>query len=187
MLRMLGPFGRIGFIRHGGIFPLIASCVALSLLAGTMLSVVTISPASAPTTAPAMRPTLPAGSVMLDDGDTVPTTALEGTLLALIPRACGCDATLKALATTAKATHVGVYFVYPTNADLAAASAETSKYGDGVARTAFDSDAALFHAFIPYHLTALLVDSQGTVRRVVNLFPAGLDLTPDMKDLRATH
>lgn len=187
MLRTLGPFGRIGFIRHGGIFPLIASCVALSLLAGTMLSVVTISPASAPTTTPAVRATLPTGSVMLDDGDTMSTTALEGTLLALIPQSCQCGTTLKDLAAKAKAANVGVYFIYPTNTGLKDASAETNRDGDGIARTAFDSGAALFHAFTAYQLTVILVDSQGTVRRIVQSFPAEPDLTPDMNVLRATH
>jgi hypothetical protein len=192
MLRMLGPFGRIGFVRDGGVFPLIASFVALSLLAGTMLSVVTISPASAPTTAPAAPPptTLPVSSVKLDNGDIVPTTALEGSLLALIPgEPCNCGATLRALATQAKAAHVRVYFVYDaenTNYGLAEAATVTGSYGDGVAQTVFDVGAAFFNAYLPYQLTALIVDRHGKVR-VFRTFKAGFDLTPEMKVLRATH
>jgi hypothetical protein len=41
--RLLGPLHA-----HGAILPLVASCVALSMLAGTLLSVFSISPASAP-------------------------------------------------------------------------------------------------------------------------------------------
>src|SRR6202012_219193 len=41
--RLLGPLHQ-----HGAILPLIASCVALSMLAGTLLSVFSISPAAAP-------------------------------------------------------------------------------------------------------------------------------------------
>jgi hypothetical protein len=41
--RLLGPLHQ-----HGALMPLIASCVALSMLAGTLLSVFSISPAAAP-------------------------------------------------------------------------------------------------------------------------------------------
>ncbi|MBO0801754.1 MAG: hypothetical protein J2P25_01575 [Nocardiopsaceae bacterium] len=41
--------GEHGLGGHGAILPLIATCVALSMLAGAMLSVITITPASAPT------------------------------------------------------------------------------------------------------------------------------------------
>jgi hypothetical protein len=193
MLRMLGPFGRIGFVRDGGIFPLIASFVALSLLAGTMLSVVTISPASAPTTAPTAPPptSLPVSSVRLYDGSIVPTTTLDGSLLALIPEYCDrdCGSTLQALAAQAKKASVGVYFVYyleNTNFGITAASTLTNSYGDGVAQTVFDFGAVLFDAYQPYQLTALIVDRHGKVR-VFRTFKAGFDLTPEMKVLRATH
>jgi hypothetical protein len=193
MLRFLGPLGRAGFVRNGGIFPLIASCVALSLLAGTMLSVVTISPASAPTTRPsasASAPaTVPAGVVKLDDGQLVQTTALDGSVLALIPYSCDCGSVLKSLAVQAKASGVGIYFVYyaeNTNVGLATASAETNQYGDGIARTVFDFGGVFFYAYAPYQLTALLVDNHSAVA-VVREFPAGFDLTPGMKGLRATH
>ena len=50
MTRVLRPLARAGFLRHGNIFPLIAACVALSLIVGTMLSVMTVRPASDPKT-----------------------------------------------------------------------------------------------------------------------------------------
>lgn len=49
MMRLSGPLRRRGPGGQAAIMPLVAACVALSLLAGAMLSVVTISPASAPT------------------------------------------------------------------------------------------------------------------------------------------
>jgi hypothetical protein len=190
MLRLFGPFGRAGIVRNGGIFTLIATCVALSLLAGTMLSVVTISPASAPTTRPstAAPTTLPPGTVKLDDGQLVQTSALDGSVLVLIQYPC-CGGPLKDLAAQAKASGVGVYFVYNaenTNFGLVAASAATSQYGDGVARTVFDLGGVFFYAYAPYPLAALLVDRHGAVH-VVREFPAGFDLTPTMRSLRATH
>jgi hypothetical protein len=114
---------------------------------------------------------------------------LDGSLLALIPPGCDCGPTLKALATQAKTAHVGVYFVYnaeSANFGLVKASAQTRTYGDGVARTVFDFGAVFFYAYMPYRLTALIVDPHGAAL-VVRAFPAGFDLTPDMKGLRPTH
>ena len=49
--RVLGPMRG-----HGAILPLVATCVALSMLAGTLLSVFSISPASAPVIAHSPAP-----------------------------------------------------------------------------------------------------------------------------------
>jgi hypothetical protein len=185
---LLGPFGRV---RRAAIFPLVASCVALALLAGTMLSVVTISPASAPTVQPTtpVPTTLPLSSVRLESGQIVPTTTLEGSLLALIPAGCDCGPDLQGLAEQAKAAGVGAYFVYDAeNNDFspAQAAALTHAYGYGVAQTVFDLGGVFFWAYAPRTLTALLVSHRGTVR-VVQAFPPGSDLTPALRGLRDTH
>ena len=55
--RLLGPLHQ-----HGAILPLIASCVALSMLAGTLLSVFSISPAAAPVLSHSASPGAGAGA-----------------------------------------------------------------------------------------------------------------------------
>jgi hypothetical protein len=86
LMRLFRPFNRRELGGHAAILPLIATCVALSMLAGAMLSVFTISPASAPTmeqsqpgtTSSAVAPAstgLPAGTVRLN-GKTVPVQIL---------------------------------------------------------------------------------------------------------------
>lgn len=189
ILRLVSPFG---FIRHGTIFPLIATCVAMSMLIGAMLSVMTISPASAPTldTSPPPQSSqshLPAGYVRLGS-DTVPVRSLTGAVLVLIPPTCGCGTTLELLAEQSIQAHVGIYFVYdaPTNAALTRMAGLTSQYGEGAARTVADVSGLLFYAFEPYSLTALLVDHAGTVD-IRRSFPPGFDLTPALRGLRDTH
>ena len=55
--RLLGPLHQ-----HGAILPLIASCVALSMLAGTLLSVFSISPAAAPVLSHSANPGTSSGT-----------------------------------------------------------------------------------------------------------------------------
>jgi hypothetical protein len=202
LLRMLGPLARLGFIRHGTIFPVIATCVAMSMLAGAMLSVVTISPASAPTmdksplaTAGAdSSPTpLPQDAVQLD-GKLVGVRTLTRSVLVLIPAACAvppgtaCGATLTELARQAAAAPASVYFVYytGTSGDLVNPATLTARYGAGVARAAFDVSGELFSNFPPPSLTALLVRADG-LAEVRQAFPPGFDLTPDLRALSGTH
>lgn len=186
ILRLLRPFG---FIRHGTIFPLIATCVAMSMLIGAMLSVMTISPASAPTldTSPPPQNHLPAGDVQLGS-NSVPARSLTDSVLVLIPPTCGCGTTLEMLAEQSTRAHVGIYFVYraPTSSALTRMAGLTTRYGEGVARTVADVSGFLFYAFEPYSLTALLVRHDGTVD-IRRSFPSGFDLTPALRGLRDTH
>lgn len=186
ILRLLSPFG---FIRHGTIFPLIATCVAMSMLIGAMLSVMTISPASAPTldTSPPPQSHLPAGYVQLGSS-TVPVRSLTDAVLVLIPPTCGCGTNLELLADQSAQARVGIYFVYdaPTSSALARMVGLTRQYGEGVARTVADVSGLLFYAFEPYSLTALLVHQDGTVD-IRRSFPSGFDLTPALRGLRDTH
>jgi hypothetical protein len=200
-LRILGPLARLGFIRHGTIFPVIATCVAMSMLAGAMLSVVTISPASAPTvdksppataTGTAMD-VLPEGVVKLGGG-LVPMRTLTRSVLVLIPPGCpvppgsDCGAVLAGLARQAASTRVGIYFVYyaGTTDGLAQLVSTTSRYGGGVARTVYDISGLLFTDFKPLRVTALLVRGDATVD-VRSTFLPGFDLTPDLRALGGTR
>jgi hypothetical protein len=202
LVRMLGPLARLGFIRHGTIFPVIATCVAMSMLAGAMLSVITISPASAPTvdksplaTASGNRATtiLPQDVVKLD-GRLVQVRTLTRSVLVLVPPACAvppgsdCGAAMASLATQAAARRVGVYFVYysGTSASLIQPATLTARYGAGAARTAYDLSGLLFNDFPPLRLTALIVHGDATVE-VWRTFPPGFDLTPALRALNGTH
>jgi len=95
LVRMLGPLARLGFVRNGTIFPVIATCVAMSMLAGAMLSVITISPASAPTidrsplatASGSGTATLPEDLVRINGG-LVSARTLTRSVLVLIPLGC---------------------------------------------------------------------------------------------------
>ena len=129
---------------HGAILPLIASCVALSMLAGAMLSVFTISPASAPVRGPgsassgvapsASAVSLPSGTVLVN-GKPTQLDQLTGAVLALVPAGCKCDTALKQLTTQASRARVSVYFVGTTSAmtDVSPAGPH-GRAGDGSGR-----------------------------------------------------
>jgi hypothetical protein len=201
LVRMLGPLARLGFIRNGTIFPVIATCVAMSMLAGALLSVVTISPASAPTvdrsplaTASAnTTATLPEDLVKLNGGQ-VSARTLTRSVLVLIPSRCPvapgseCGAVLAGLARQAARAGVEVYFVYNAakNDGLADLATLTPRYGAGVARTVYDVTGMLFSDFQPDVVTALLVRGDDTVD-VRRTFLPGFDLTPDLRALNPTH
>lgn len=175
LLRLIRPFGRPGFGGQVAIVPLIAVCLALSLVGGALLSVATVSPASAPTlrpTPPAQSPglaqtltELPQGTVQLD-GRTVPVRSLASSVIALVPASCGCGAELERVAAQASAAHVSLYFA-ATGAGIAQLPALTARYGDGAAKPAADTHGVLSGEYHPAGLTVLLVFSDATavVRR----------------------
>ncbi|HVT69930.1 MAG TPA: hypothetical protein VHF26_19420, partial [Trebonia sp.] len=109
--RLARLFRPLRLARMGGqaaIIPLIAICLAVSLVGGALLSVVTMSPAAAPTlNAPPVpsrsgaRP-LPAGDVRLF-GNEVPARTLSSSAIALLPAGCDCDPALQRLADEARA------------------------------------------------------------------------------------
>ena len=201
--RLFRPFTRRELGGHAAILPLIATCVALAMLAGAMLSVITISPASGPTVAqtpsassgPVTRPsassgvateaagltTLPDGDVQLPDGRTIRVRSLTSSALALVTPGCGCDLELSRLAGQAAAVHAVLYFVgsgpvMPVLADL------TAQYGRGVARPLYDTRDVLGAAYHPVGLTLLLVYSDATARVHQNL-RGGFQLGPDLREL----
>jgi hypothetical protein len=179
--RFFGPFSRHEFGGHAAILPLIATIVALSMLAGAMLSVITISPASAPTVpaspgGSAATITLPAGTVHLD-GKSVQVRSLVNSVLALVPADCQCGPALRNLVLQESAAHLGVYFVasgaaMPQLADL------TTRYGGGAAEAVYDTDNVLGTASHAVGLTVLFVhhDATAEVRRDL---PADFRLNAD--------
>ena len=174
---------------HGTALPLIATCVAISMLAGAMLSVVSITPASAPTVtrntpaparstgqSPAARSTasrLPAGIVMLD-GKQEPVRELVSSVLVLVPAGCGCGAVLQRLAHQAASAHIPVFFV-GAGAAAQQLAGLTKRYGGGKARAVYDTTDVLGSAYHPAGLTVLLVHSDAVAEVRKNL-PSGFEL-----------
>jgi hypothetical protein len=190
MRRVLRPLARVGFFRHGSIFPLIAACVALSLIVGTTLSVMTARPVSSPTAdvTPPGPARLPQDTVKVD-GRFVSVGSLADSVLVLIPLSCGCGAVLSGIAKQAASARVTIYFVYAArNAEGAAQMATlTADYGDRVAQTVYDVNELLFVDYpAPSSPVALVVARDGTVG-VHRAFPPGFDLSPALRSLEGTH
>ncbi len=189
VLRPLGPRtgrGAAGGVpRHGTVLPLIATCVALSMLAGAMLSVVTVSPASAPTIShsaaaapaaghagaassspaaslPAGLTDLPAGSVRLG-GKTQPIRDMTSAVVALIPGGCACGPALSRLAAQARAARVKLYFI-GEGSGISQVPALAARYGRGSAVAGSDTGGVLDAAYRPAGLTVLLVYADATAQ-----------------------
>ena len=191
--------GRHRGVRHGrrrAILPLIATCVALSVLAGAMLAVVTVSPASAPTVPshtdasakagaaaaglPVGLTMLPAGTVRLDDR-TESVRGMTSAVLALVPADCGCGQALQRLASQAVKAGVGVYFVGEGSA-IPQVPALTAQDGDGAAVAVSDTKSVLGDVYRPAGLTVLLVYSDATAK-VQRDLPSDFQLGPTLETL----
>jgi hypothetical protein len=192
LVRLLGPLRSRESGGQAAILPLAATCVALSMLAAAMLSVVAISPASAPTLTgpprssagphiqPAALTSLPAGTVQLD-GRAEPVRSLASSAIALVPAGCDCGQDLSRLAGQAAAAHVGLYFV-GAGAVIPQLAGLTARYGGGTAKAVYDTSDVLAAAYHPDGLTVLLVYSDATADVRRNL-PPGFQLTPVLRQL----
>jgi hypothetical protein len=182
----------------GTALPLIATCMALSLIAGVMLSFLTIGPASAPTQPSATaRPATPSAGARSPGTPAIPTSAqlpaatvrLNGKgqqlsslvfdVLILIPGSCGCGAVLRQLVSQSVDAGVPVYFAASGMPAKELASL-TAQYGGGKATAVYGTGDVLQATFAPHGVTALLVhqDARADIRR---------NLGPDTKlgDLRS--
>jgi hypothetical protein len=193
LMRLFRPF-RLPESGAGqaAIIPLIAACLAISLVGGALLSIITMSPASAPTLntprssgQPAVTrgdlTELPAGSVQLS-GRTVPVRSLVTATIALVPANCGCDAQLDRLAGQAVAARVGLYFAGSGQA-IPQLPGLVARDGDGSAVATADYDDVLSVAYHPAGLTVLLVfrDANAAVLRGLS---GDFELTPTLRELR---
>jgi hypothetical protein len=191
LTRLFRPFRGPQFGRNTAIIPLIAICLAISLVGGALLSVATMSPAAAPTLSgsqpsassgvPAVTPApLPAGSVQLD-GTAVQVRSLVTSAIALVPAGCDCGIELRRLAGQAIAAHVRLYFA-ATGTEVSQLAYLTVSYGGGAAAALADTDGVLTGAYRPAGLTVLLVfkDATAEVRRKL---AADFQLTPALREL----
>jgi hypothetical protein len=198
LLRLVQPFNRSSAL--GGpaaIVPLVALCLALALVGGALLSVVTMNPADAPVvsstpTSPQIGQTgltvLPTGNVVVA-GRSKPVRSLAGSVLALVPADCGCGQELDRLAGQAVAAGVPLYFVGTGSAASSASSAqqlaaETAQYGRNHAIAADDAEGVLAGAYRPDGLTVLLAYSTAKteVRRHLG---TAFQLGPQLSELKS--
>jgi hypothetical protein len=192
LLRLFQPFRTQEFGGHAAIIPLIAICLAICLVGGALLSVATMSPASAPTVngaqgtataapVPTGQPTvLPTGSVQLS-GRTVPVRSLVSSVIALVPASCGCGPALQRLAGQAVDARVSLYFAAGGQA-IAQLATLTARYGDRTAVAVVDYDSVLTDAYRPAGLTVLLVFKDASAVVLRNL-SADFQLAPELREL----
>lgn len=194
LLRLLRPFRIREFGGHAAIIPLIAACLAISLVGGALLSVATMSPASAPTLSgpqtspqPSLSPAdlgaLPLGTVVLN-GRAVPVRSLVSATIAIVPANCNCGSTLDRLASQAVTAGVALYFA-GDGAEISQLPALTSRYGDGAAVAVADDNGVLSRTYRPAGLTVILVFKDATAEAVKNL-SGGFELTPVLRELKLT-
>jgi hypothetical protein len=192
LLRLLRPFRLREFGGQTAIIPLIAACLAISLVGGAMLSVATMSPGAAPTLngpqtspqpakSPAALGALPQGTVKVN-GRAEPVRSLVTAAIAIVPANCGCGTALGRLADQAVAAHVGLYFA-ADGAEIRQLPALTSRYGDKAAVAVADDNSTLSRAYHPVGLTVLLVFRDATAEAVKNL-SGGFELTPVLRELK---
>jgi hypothetical protein len=171
LLRLIRPLNRPEFGGHAAIVPLIAVCLALTLVGGALLSVVTMSPAEAPTvsSSPSVTPpagagiltTLPAGTVQLD-GHAVQAQSLVSSAIALVPPGCACGPALRRLASQVISADVRHLYFVATGAAIRQLDTYIVRYGGGKAEAAADTYDVFETAYHPAGLTVLLVFSDAT-------------------------
>jgi hypothetical protein len=193
LTQLLRPFRIPEFGSHAAILPLIAACLAISLVGGALLSVATMSPAAAPTlsaprasgqpagTPPGDLTELPAGTVQLN-GRAVPVRSLRIATIALVPANCGCGAALSRLASQAVGAHVSLYFAGAGQV-IPQLPALVARYGDGAAVATADNDSVLSVKYRPTELTVLLVFKDATAE-VFRDLQANFQLAPALRELR---
>lgn len=163
--------------RDGLVLPLLAGCLALTLLAGTMLTVFSGEQIALSTAGQPGRP-LPAALVMVD-GNLVPLSDLSGTVLALVPPGCACGH-LHQLAHEAARAGVQLYVVGMQGLQVAGL---VRRVPLDPSHAAEDTGDALNTAYHPITLTAVLVNLNGTVTSVVPDHGHGFALAPQMRAL----
>ena len=159
--------------RMGGITPNTISWLAL--LAGTLLTMFT---AGLRVAAPASqgRNLLP-DALVLVNGTQTPLRDLSGSVLALIPPDCAC-AHLRQLAVQADTAGVQIYIVGTRGVPVTTLTRQT---GLGAGHAVEDSENALTTSYHPATLTAVLVNIDGLVARVVPDRGKGFRLTSALR------
>jgi hypothetical protein len=191
--RIVGPF-----TRHGIVVPMIAGTLALTLFAGTMLTVITSTPG--PSTMPAPRLTLPASTQASPSpppagrlGGLLPAAAvwignkaaqlrdLSPGVLAIVPPFCDCLTTLRQLTQQAAASQVKIYFV--GNGGQSKNLVNLATQAGGRASDVVDDRGNVLATYHPAGLTAILVHRDSAVTAVERRLNPGVKLEDKLKQL----
>jgi hypothetical protein len=179
--------------RDGIVLPLLACCLILALITGTLLTVFTAtsdqgltgppsSSANSALTGPAphvVAGRLPSAVIAVDGREPISLDMLRQAMLVLVPRGCDCGSTLAWLADVAVAAHAQAYVVYnrQTKAEVQRLYGQLSDQRRYALTLAEDTTNVLtgratFPDGIPAtQLTAVLVAADQTVRYATGLSP----------------
>jgi hypothetical protein len=198
---------RLPLTKDGVVLPLLASCMVLALIAGTLLTVFAagpgdglpgapgvtdtanvsrppasarVSPSDSPTAVPARK--LPSRAIELGGGGRILLPTMTDVVLALVPAGCDCTAAVNDLVRQASSAGVRVYLIgsaghLPPVRRLASRS-------PAPAFAAADVSGALYRSYPHTGLTALLVDGSGAVSVAAGLTP-GFRLSSQLRGLHA--
>jgi hypothetical protein len=184
--------------RDGMVLPLLASCLALTLLAGTLLTMFTARRAIPSTmqTASVPRAARPAvgqvGGLLPDASVTAGTSQprklrdFHPAVLALVPADCQCAAAARRLGTQAATARVTLYFVAAGSA-VAQARALARQGGLSGGHVVTDARDAMGRTYQPEGLTAILVDQDGSVRSIQQNLGPGLQLEGSLQALTSSR
>jgi hypothetical protein len=188
--RLHGPLTKGGMV-----LPLLASCLALTLLAGATLTmfsagrVVEEPPQrTAAATAGPRTPTVgQVGAPLPDrtaqvDGRLIPLRSLMPAALVLIPAGCRCATALQQLSVQAAATGILIYLV-GTSGWITEVKALAAGSGEDSAHVIYDAGDVLGSAYHRTGLTAVLVYADGSVSKVLRNLGPGVHLGSSLRAL----
>jgi hypothetical protein len=163
--------------RDGMVLPLLAGCLALTLLAGTLLTVFSGERMIPPSLG---RPghQLP-NAIVLVGGTQAQLSTLRPSVLALVPPGCRCTH-LRQLAAEANTAGVEIYIVGTRGVQVADTARQT---GLAATHAVEDTEGVLGDTYHPATLTAILVDVDGSVAEVARDRGNGFQLTAQMHSL----
>lgn len=171
--RLAGPLARDGMV-----LPLLAGCLALTLLAGTLLTVFSSAQMTSPL---ARRPghQLP-DVIVLVGGQEMPVRELNGSVLALVPPHCRCGH-LRQLALEADTAAVQLWVIGTHGTRVTALVKKTGLLS--AEHAGEDTENALASTYHPKALTAVLVNANGSVASIVPDRGKGFQLTSAIRSL----
>jgi len=163
--------------RDGMVLPLLAGCLALTLLAGTLLTVFSGEQMTPPSLARSSHQ-LP-NAIVLVGGAQQQLSTLRPSVLALVPPRCRCTH-LRQLAAEANAAGVEIYIVGTQGVQAADLARQT---GLAATHAVEDTEGVLGDTYHPATLTAVLVDVDGSVATVARDRGKGFALAGQMHSL----
>jgi hypothetical protein len=164
--------------RDGMVLPLLAGCLALTLLAGTLLTVFSGEQMTPPSLGRSGHQ-LP-NAIVLVGGAETQLSSLRGSVLALVPPGCRCITHLRQLASEANTAGAMLYIVGTQGVQVAEVARQT---GLAATHAVEDTEGVLSDTYHPATLTAVLVDVDGSVPVVARDRGKGFSLTAQMHSL----